>query len=529
MIEKLIRSTQQSGNLICLIILKLILGAVDISTALVFRDFILMISEQKDIYFAYEYVIKSILLLVLSSGLRCIITNITNKVRRQYSLIIRSKVLQKMEKRVNAPLPLKELLFDYVKESELGFVCCVDLAVDIICCISYWFLMLQQSFLLSMIAFFFIPIIAVNLNAIYKKMQVYDNSYKKIYVDYQSHMNIILSDVIQIKAENAQEYVAKKFTEKWLNLNELIKKRFLLWYLEITSTEINEKIIANVMMLGIGCYLASIGVIEIAGLIVIMNYHESLIAYIKEINKKCLDFVGINNAYRNIADMLIHGKEQNFCEMEQTYDKCTLVVNDLRFSYGEKLVIKNASISFNEPGIYVIEGKSGAGKTTLAKLFAGELYTKVGNLYVNNKKITECDYQYVRNYVSAEFNDFKLFDMTLHENILLGEKWSGLKYKEIIEKLELQNLDDGKSIGENGNMLSAGERQKVALARQIVKNAAIYVFDEIFSNLDVESFDTVFSILKDLAKQKIIIVISHNKKVLSCADKIITVRDGEIS
>ena len=184
----------------------------------------------------------------------------------------------------------------------------------------------------------------------------------------------------------------------------------------------------------------------------------------------------------------------------------------------------------------VITGESGSGKSTLLNVISGIDSYEEGEMYVNGKETshyTEKDFEeYRRKYVANIFQNFNLINSyTVYQNIelillLKGEKKSNIKKKilDIINKVGLTKFKNTKV-----SKLSGGQKQRVAIARAIIKDTPIIVADEPTGNLDTKSAEEIIELLRKVAKDKLVVMVTHNiEQVEQYATKIIKMHDGRI-
>lgn len=183
-----------------------------------------------------------------------------------------------------------------------------------------------------------------------------------------------------------------------------------------------------------------------------------------------------------------------------------------------------------------ITGESGSGKSTLLNVISGLDSYEEGEMYVNGKETshyTEKDFEdYRRKYIANIFQNFNLVNSyTVYQNVELGLLLNGYKKRQIKKKvLDIINqVGLSKFKNTKVSKLSGGQKQRVAIARAIVKETPIIVADEPTGNLDTESAKDIIKILKEVAKNKLVIIVTHNiEQVEEYATRIITMNDGRI-
>ena len=196
--------------------------------------------------------------------------------------------------------------------------------------------------------------------------------------------------------------------------------------------------------------------------------------------------------------------------------------------------INNINLKIGNKGLVFILGKSGSGKSTLLNILGGLDRQTSGNYIVNGKNTNdfkEKDYDAYRNtcvgFVFQEFNVLEKYNV--YENIelakeLQGEKGNREEILKLLEDLGMKDLENRKM-----NELSGGQKQRVAIARALIKKPQIILADEPTGNLDSMSSAQIFQILKSISKERLVIVVSHDREsARNYADRIIGIKDGQI-
>lgn len=196
--------------------------------------------------------------------------------------------------------------------------------------------------------------------------------------------------------------------------------------------------------------------------------------------------------------------------------------------------LKHISLNFPEKGLIFIVGKSGSGKSTLLNLIGALDSFDDGDIIVNGQSIKNLKEPQLDSYrntcLAFVFQEFNLLnEFNIKENISLplelqNKKISDEEIESLLKKVDLEDYSNRKP-----NELSGGQKQRVAIARALVKNTNIILADEPSGSLDNETGKQIFQILKDLSKEKLIIVASHNIEFANLyGDKIIELSFGEI-
>ena len=194
--------------------------------------------------------------------------------------------------------------------------------------------------------------------------------------------------------------------------------------------------------------------------------------------------------------------------------------------------LNNININLSNKGLVFIIGKSGSGKSTLLNILGGLDSKTSGHIYIDNKDIDsfkEKDYDSYRNtYIGFIFQDFNLLEeYNVFDNVMLSAKLLRKKVNKeeilnLLERLGLKGLEY-----RNINELSGGQKQRVGIARALIKNPKVILADEPTGNLDSHSSLETFKLLKEISKEKLVVVVSHDlENANTYADKILELQDG---
>ena len=210
-------------------------------------------------------------------------------------------------------------------------------------------------------------------------------------------------------------------------------------------------------------------------------------------------------------------------------------VDDVTFSYdGKRDVLKNVTMSFPKRGMTAIVGESGCGKSTVVNMLFGAFRPKTGVVTVGGKALENFSRESYYSHLAVVSYNTYIFNETVRANFMLANK--NVTDDAIYDALEKVNLlgfirENGgldKVITEDAANISGGQKQRLALAVNLVADKSIYVFDEATSNIDVESEAIIMSNMKELSKSKSVIVISHRLANVVPSDLIYYMESGEL-
>jgi len=231
---------------------------------------------------------------------------------------------------------------------------------------------------------------------------------------------------------------------------------------------------------------------------------------------------------------LLTEKELEVSSKKEIIDAYDICFKNVDFSYEDRKIIDDFSLKFNAGEITALIGPSGAGKTTIGRLIPRFWDVNSGAVEIGGKNIVDIDNENLMKNVSFVFQDVFLFNTSIKQNIKMGK--IDATDEEIVEAAKLAQCHDFISklelgyetpVGERAVKLSGGEKQRIALARAILKDAPIVIFDEATSAADPENEDKIQAALNKLIKGKTVIVIAHKLSTIVDADKIVIVDNGK--
>lgn len=281
-----------------------------------------------------------------------------------------------------------------------------------------------------------------------------------------------------------------------------------------------------------GGYLAYKGFITLGQMIVCVQLTNHIVNPLMFAIESYGKFKSVDKILNKIENTLISEENVETTEIKDFNNKISL--NDVSFKYDDKKVLENINFDFEKGKKYALVGLSGSGKSTLMKLISKRIKADEGKICIDGTDLDEISRNSIINLISTINQNVFLFKGSIYDNITLFSKdYSEEKVKDVILKAELgkylDRLYDKELISENANNLSGGEKQRISIARSLIKDTKIILADEILSSLDNE---IAFSIEKGLLELENITLISvtHRliKENLKQYDKILVLKDGKI-
>ncbi|ERT58431.1 ABC transporter ATP-binding protein/permease [Peptoniphilus sp. BV3C26] len=217
---------------------------------------------------------------------------------------------------------------------------------------------------------------------------------------------------------------------------------------------------------------------------------------------------------------------------EITDEEVEISFNNLNFSYDKEKILENLNLKFNKNQITCLVGKSGSGKSTIAKLICGMLKNKEDSIIYNGKTNIKSD-SLIENICMIDNSPF-IFSQSLKYNLLLANPLA--KDEELEESLKIVGLYEyfknqkglDTLLESQGNNLSGGQKQRISIARAILRKPKVLILDEAISNIDIESEEIILKVLSEMKKNMNIILITHRLRNTENSDYIYFVQDKKI-
>ena len=390
--------------------------------------------------------------------------------------------------------------------------------------------------ILGIMILFIQPIIIILSKKISKQVGTLKKIENQSIEEFQDNIGESLELFGQIKASNKESYF----------FNDAIKKAKKI---QKTSNEYSYKSVAYERF-SFTIFLIAFEILRASGLVMVaysdlsIGMMFAMFGYIWFIMTPVQDILSMQYSYTTATAALkrinkileLKKEDSGDKKLKKDLNDIEIEIKNLNFSYNkDKKILKNISLKIKHKEKVALIGASGSGKTTLAQIIAGFYAKDDGDLLYNNITVENIDKHSLRDNIFLVLQMPILFNNTLRFNITMGRE--NIKDEDIFKALEIAQLKKSVDemsnkldtiVGRHGIRLSGGQRQRLSIARMIIANPSIVIFDESTSALDVHTEAKLFNDLKPILKDKTVITIAHRLSTVKNANIIYVLINGEI-
>ena len=408
----------------------------------------------------------------------------------------------------------------------------ISFFIDIFLLVTYSIIMFYFSEKMGSIVLIIAIIIGLVLLINTKILKALSDKNVSTQSEVQKYLSENIYGISDVKMLGLETSVFQHWNNRFQAQLETSEKRGI-WTSSIQSIFSSIQFILPLFLLWIGGFLVLQGEMTLGTLIAFNTIAGSFITPIISIGTSYTDLINLSSYIQRLMDVIVSKPEQEEYEIDRSVDG-KIEVKNLSFAYDSfsEKVLDNISFSANIGEKVAIVGPSGSGKSTLAKLILG-LYTPTeGSVLYDNIPIKKYQLTELRKQIGAVLQESRLFNDSVLENITRGNQVDFEHLEEVLKQANIldvvKNLPLGifTKISESGVNFSGGQRQRLILARALIKKPKVLVLDEATSALDTLTEKSIEESISSLSSTRIII--AHRLSTIKNADKIIVLHQGKI-
>lgn len=420
-----------------------------------------------------------------------------------------------------------------------SFVCnqLVEVVRTVFLIILYVCIMFSMNVKLSLIALIFIPIVGLSSGVFYKKIssrfKVADEAEGALTTCAQEN----LTGVRVVRAFGRERYEIDRFNEKnnhfsnlWIKLGRLLS---VYWASGTLLTCLQVMVIIL-----FGVVETVHGEMTLGSFLAFITYNEGLAWPVRSLGRVLSDMSKAGVSLDRVGYILQAAEEQDDPDAQDAPMEGDIAFDHVTFGYEGQQVLEDVSFSIPKGSTFAILGGTGSGKSTLVHLLDRlyDLGEGQGAITIGGVDIRKIKRDHLRKNIGLVLQEPFLFSQTIRENISATHPYA--PETELRHAAEIACVDDAITefpegyetvVGERGVTLSGGQKQRVAIARMLLQQAPIMVFDDSLSAVDAETDTKIRTALRENVAGATVILISHRVTTLMQADKILVLDDGKVS
>lgn len=400
-------------------------------------------------------------------------------------------------------------------------------------------ILFSLSLQLTLFVLLFIPVMGFIIGRVSRTLKVQSTEVALKYGETVSILDETLSGLRVIKAFNVENILRTKFFK--VNESLIIAKNKIGYSRDLASPMsefMGVAIFCTILYFGGRLVLGNGLGLEASAFITYLALFYNIINPAKSLSTSFSNMQKGSAAIIRIEEILNAPVtvDDNPNGIQLTHFNASIEFKNVSFSYENFPILKNINLLIEKGKTIALVGSSGAGKSTLADLIPRFHDVTSGKLLIDGINIKEYSLKSVRSQMGIVTQEAVLFNDTIAANIALGKEEADIK--EITQAAHIANADDfiihkengyTTNTGDRGSKLSGGEKQRVTIARAVLKNPPILILDEATSALDTESERLVQDAINNLMQDRTSIVIAHRLSTVRHADEIIVLQKGEIA
>jgi len=363
---------------------------------------------------------------------------------------------------------------------------------------------------------------------------------KARYKKYEEASGKMVQSIININTVQSFSQEKREVEELSVLRKEIIQGEKKEWGFILKYANLRESLVAlgRSLMLIFGIYLVINGELSIGTLVFVITLSEKVFSAISRVYRLYDRFAEGAEGVNRLSDLLAtESNIKNEGKKKLKKVEGGIVFKNVNFSYSKsENVLHDLNLNIPAGAFTALVGPSGGGKTTIVRLIFRHFDPVSGEILLDGNNIKDIDLFNFRSFLSIVPQEVDIFNSSIFANISYANNNASFKEVEAAAKIAnasefIEKLPDKYNtiVGERGIKLSGGQRQRIGIARAILANPKILVFDEATSNLDTESEKLIQDAISKISRNKTIIVIAHRLSTIKMADKIIVMENGKVS
>ena len=402
----------------------------------------------------------------------------------------------------------------------------VDYLYNIVLLIVCLFISLSINVYMTVICVLIIPLVLIVNRMIGQRVKKVNREIRDVserYYTFEQNAFCIWKDIRYNNLENSFFNAFKGFREK---LAKLGMKSIKLWGVGEVFGDFKSNYLTTIFVYIVGGFFVLEGSITVGTIVMFSQYYAMLFTSIDIVNSKSVELKTSEPFYEKIFEIL------NILENTKPKKNITSIesikIEGLSFGYNKRIFLENINLIINKKETIAVAGKSGIGKTTLAKLLLGFYRPSKGRILFNDMDLEDIQKDSLYHLTGVVMQNPYLFNMTIKENLQIANKNANMeemiavcKKADIYSFIKNQPNYFDTIIGERGIKLSGGQKQKLTIARALIRQPQLLILDEATNSVDHKSEERIIANIHNANTTTIII--SHNPNVLKQATSVINI------
>ncbi len=462
--------------------------------------------------------------------------NITYKIRKDMLLHLSKISLNEYESFGSGKISSMFLVDVATIETFLG-MSISKLIVSILTIVGVGVVLLVINWKLALFILLVNPFVVILSKKFARKVSVYKREENRTFEAFSEALGETLDLFWQIRASNQERYFFKKL---FLKSDEIKRAGINFAYKSDAALRFSFLLFLGGFELfrAASIFTVAYGTLSIGLMLAIFGYLWVMMGPIQEILNIQYSYHNAKSALKRINKIFDMEKEPVYKHLKDPFKEQktnSIALRDVTFSYDNGIeILKDINMDIKRGSKVAIVGASGSGKTTLAQIIVGFYPIKKGEILFDGVNVKEIGLDVVREHVYLVLQNPILFNDTIEFNLTLGKDIDKDMIKRVLKVAQIddliENLEDGlkTKVGKNGIKLSGGQRQRISIARMILQDPNIIILDESTSALDIHTEENLFDALKEILKEKTVIIIAHRLSTIRQADYIYMLEDGRV-